>query len=82
MKTCSVKNSQNSPKGAHPCDTAHIEYNDITPDATPFGVTPLFSMTAVSLASSQHYRSVDADAQRKRALMTHRVYHERSKRSS
>ena len=36
--------------------------------ATHSGVTPLFSMRTVSLASSQHCRCVDADAQSKWAL--------------
>ena len=36
--------------------------------ATAFRVTSMFSMRAVSLASSQHCRSADADAQRIWAL--------------
>ena len=38
--------------------------------ATHFGVTPLFSMRAVSLASSQHCRGIDADVWCKRTLIT------------
>ena len=51
-------------------DTVAIENNGSLQIRVPThsGTTPLFSMSTVSLASSQHCRSVDTDAQCKWAL--------------